>query len=99
MSLQESVVLLRTKVSKVNDLNCVLKFDCGADGTVIIDGKVQPHTVDFGARDDADVTIILTGENFSNIVSCKSNPGILFVMGKIKVKGDKTPLLKLQKLL
>jgi putative sterol carrier protein len=99
MTLQESVDTLRTKVAKVNDLNSVLKFDCGADGTVVIDGKASPHTVELASRDDADVVITLSADNFAGIVTGKVNPGIAFVMGKIKVKGDKSPLLKLQKIL
>lgn len=99
MSLQESIQTLRTKVSVVSDLGSVLKFDCGSDGAVVIDGKVNPHTVNLDTRNDADVTITLSAETFAGIVEGKVNPGIAFVMGKIKVKGDKAPLLKLQKIL
>jgi putative sterol carrier protein len=99
MPLKESVDALRAKVAAVNDLNSVLKFDCGADGAVIIDGKVSPHSVDFGARDDADVVITLSAADFADIVSGKVNPRVAAVMGKIKVKGDKSPLLKLQEIL
>lgn len=99
MSLQDSIQTLRTKVATVNDMGSVLKFDCGTDGVVVIDGKVNPHTVELGARDDADVTITLSADTFAGIVDGKVNPGIAFVMGKIKVKGDKSPLLKLQKIL
>lgn len=99
MALQDSIQLLQTKVDKVRDLNCVLRFDCGADGSVLLDGKAVPHTVSLSNRMEADVVIHLTADMFEKIVNGSVNPGVQFVMGKIKVKGDKTPLLKLQKLL
>lgn len=99
MSLQTSIEILRSKVGSISDLGSVMAFDCGADGAVVIDGKVSPHTVDLATRADADVTITLTADTFAGIVEGKVNPGIAFVMGKIKVKGDKAPLLRLQKIL
>lgn len=99
MSFQESIETLRAKMAGVDDLGSVLKFDCGADGAAVIDGKAHPHTVEMSTRTDADVSITLSAETFAGIVSGKVNPGIAFVMGKIKVKGDKSPLLRLQKIL
>jgi len=99
MSLEESVQVLRAKCAGVSELNSVLQFDCGADGVVTIDGMVNPPSVEIGARDGANVVIHLSAENFAGIVNGKVNPGIAFVMGKIKVKGDKAPLLKLQRIL
>ena len=99
MTLAESVELLRSKLTKLSDLNQVLKFDCGADGVVVIDGKCNPPAVGTDNRNDVDVTVTLSAENFSKVVDGSLNPGIAFVMGKIKVKGDKAGLMKMQKVL
>ena len=99
MDMKEATELLRTKMASVNDLDAVLKFDCGADGVVVIDGKVNPHVVGTENRDDVACTVTLSPENFVGIITGKLNPGIAFVMGRIKVKGDKSGLMKLQKIL
>lgn len=99
MSFQDSIRTLQNKVNTITDLGSVLKFDCGPEGAVVVDGKVTPHTVELSDRNDADVTITLSSDMFAKIVQGDVNPGVAFVMGKIKVKGDKSPLLKLQKIL
>jgi putative sterol carrier protein len=99
MSLQDSLATLQAKLVGVTDIGSVMKFDCGADGCVVIDGKANPVTASLGDRADADLVITLSADVFQEIMAGKVNPGIAFVMGKIKIKGDKSPLLKLQKIL
>lgn len=99
MSLHESIELLRKKLSGVTNLTQVLKFDCGPDGVVVIDGKASPPAISTADRSDVDVTVTLSAESFGKVVTGSLNPGIAFVMGKIKVKGDRSGLMALQKIL
>jgi putative sterol carrier protein len=46
MDLQACTQALRAKVGDSSGLNAVLKFDCGADGVAVIDGRAVPNTVD-----------------------------------------------------
>ncbi|KAF5100669.1 hypothetical protein D0Z00_001181 [Geotrichum galactomycetum] len=45
-------------------------------------------TVGKGDKEDADITLTLSDENFANLVSGKANAQKLFMGGKLKVKGN-----------
>ena len=45
MDMQACTEALRAKVGDASGLNATLKFDCGADGVLVIDGKSVPNTV------------------------------------------------------
>ena len=87
---------LRAKVGDASGLNATLKFDCGDDGVVVIDGRSTPNTVDNTDR-DADCTIAITRDNLAALVSGELEPTTGFMMGKFKVSGDMSVALKLQR--
>lgn len=87
---------LRAKVGDASGLNATLKFDCGDDGVVYIDGRSTPNTVDNTDR-DADCTIAITRDNLAALVSGELEPTTGFMMGKFKVSGDMSVALKLQR--
>lgn len=87
---------LRTKVGDASGLNATLKFDCGDDGVVVIDGRSTPNTVDNTER-ETDCTIAITRENLAALVSGELEPTTGFMMGKFKVSGDMSVALKLQR--
>jgi len=87
---------LRAKVGDASGLNATLKFDCGDDGVVVIDGRSTPNTVDNTDR-EADCTIAITRENLAALVSGELEPTTGFMMGKFKVSGDMSVALKLQR--
>jgi putative sterol carrier protein len=87
---------LRAKVGDSSGLNATLKFDCGADGVVVIDGKSVPNTVDNTDR-DAECTVAITRENLAALVSGELEPATGFMMGKFKVSGDMSVAMKLQR--
>ena len=60
-----------------------LKFDCGADGVIVI----------------ADCTLSISRENLQKLIFGKLNPMTGVMMGKLKVSGDATVALKLGQLL
>ena len=59
MTLDECTQAIRTKVGADSGLAATLKFDCGADGTVYIDGRSAPNTVS-NADGEADCTVGIT---------------------------------------
>lgn len=71
-----------------------LKFDCGANGVVILDnGAVR--TVD----QDTDCTLRLSTENLKKLLRGQLNPMTAVMMGKIKISGDMGVAMKLGKLI
>ena len=95
MDLQAATTALRNKVGASSDLGATLKFDCGADGVIVIDGAAKPSTVDNTDR-DTDCTISLTVDTLSDMMSGELNPTTAFMTGRIKVSGDMGVALKLQ---
>lgn len=87
---------LRAKVGESSGLNATLKFDCGADGVVVIDGKSVPNTVDNVDR-ETDCTVAITLENMAALMTGELEPATGFMMGKFKVSGDMSVALKLQR--
>jgi putative sterol carrier protein len=95
MDLPTATTALREKVGTSSDLGATLKFDCGADGVVVIDGAAKPSTVDNADR-DTDCTITLTLDTLGEMMSGELNPTTAFMTGCIKVNGDMGVALKLQ---
>jgi len=95
MDLQTATTTLRNKVGADSDLGATLKFDCGADGVIVIDGAARPSTVDNTDR-DTDCTISLSADTLGEMMSGELNPTNAFMTGRIKVSGDMGVALKLQ---
>ena len=87
---------LRAKVGESSGLNATLKFDCGADGVIVIDGRSVPNTVDNTDR-ETDGTVAISHENLVALVTGELEPATGFMMGKFKVSGDMSVALKLQR--
>ena len=96
MDLQACTDTLRTRVGESSGLNATLKFDCGADGVVVLDGAAMPNTVDNEDR-DADCTIGITLENLSALLSGELEPATGFMTGRFTVSGDMAVAMKLQR--
>jgi len=96
MDLPAITQTLRAKVGDASGLDATLKFDCGADGCVYVDGKSVPNSVDNGDR-DADCTIAISLENLAALVGGELEPATGFMMGKFKVAGDMSVALRLQR--
>ena len=96
MDMQAITEAIRNKVGASSGLNATLKFDCGADGVVVIDGKSTPNTVDNTDR-DTDCTVAITRENLAALMTGELEPTTGFMMGKFKVSGDMSVALKLQR--
>ena len=96
MEMQAITETMRGKVGDDSGLNAVLKFDCGADGVIVIDGKSAPNSVDNQDR-EADCTVAISKDNLIALLSGELNPMNGFMMGKFKVSGDMSVAMKLQR--
>ena len=96
MDIGTATQTLRGKVGNDSGLGAVLKFDCAADGVVVIDATAQPNTVDNADR-AADCTIALTLATLGDLLSGELEPTTGFMMGKFKVTGDMAVAMKLQR--
>ena len=98
MTLDECTNAIRTKVGSDSGLNASLKFDCGDDGTVYIDGKSTPNSVS-NENVEADCTVGITLENLTAMLEGDLDPATGFMMGKLKVSGDMSVALRLQRVI
>jgi putative sterol carrier protein len=96
MDIQQCTEALRAKVGDSSGLGAVLKFDCGADGIVVIDGKATPNTVSNEDR-EADCTVSITRENLEALLTGGLDPITGFMTGKFTVAGDMSVAMKLQR--
>ena len=96
MDLQACTDTLRNKMGAASGLNATLKFDCGADGVVVLDGKSVPGTVDNTDR-ETDCTVAITLDNLNALLTGELEPATGFMMGKFKVSGDMSVAMKLQR--
>jgi putative sterol carrier protein len=96
MDLESATTHLRNKVGADSGLGASLKFDCGDEGVVVIDGAATPNTVDNNNR-DTDCTIGLTLATLGDMMSGELNPTTAFMTGRITVRGDMGVALKLQR--
>ena len=98
MDLQTCTDTIRNKVGADSGLNATLKFDCGADGAIYIDGQSTPNTVSNDKR-DADCTIGISLENLGAMIRGELAPTTGFMTGKLKVEGDMGVAMRLQRVL
>ena len=96
MDLQACTEAVRAKVGDSSGLNATLKFDCGADGVVFIDGASVPNSVS-NENLDAACTVGITLENLGALLAGDLEPTTGFMMGKFKVSGDMSVAMKLQR--
>jgi putative sterol carrier protein len=96
MSLQTCTEKIRAKLGQDSSLNAVLKFNCAPDGVIVVDALVHPHVVDNTDR-DANCTVSLSVENLIALLAGELNPVMGFMSGQLKVDGDMSIAMRLQK--
>ena len=87
-----AVVALNEKLGGFNDGTA--KFVIKDEGAIMVDAG--------GARagdDDADVTLTASRETFEGIIAGDVNPTTAFMTGKLKVAGDMSVALRLQRVI
>jgi putative sterol carrier protein len=83
--------------TKAAGLNATYLFDIDGAGTWLVrveNGKVSVHE----GTGEADTTISASADTFMKIVNGQQNATSSFMMGKLKVTGDLSNAMKLQKL-
>lgn len=96
MNLEACTQTISAKVGSDSGLDATLKFDCGAAGVIYIDGKSIPNTVS-NSNADADCTIAITLENLNALLEGELQPATGFMLGKLKVTGDMSVAMRMQR--
>ena len=82
MSLDIIAERMRTKVAE-SGFDRSVKFDCGDDGTIVIDGS----RVTTG-EGEAECTIRLDKQDLEAMIDGELDPTSAFMQGRLKVEGD-----------
>lgn len=98
MSIESVTQTLTERVGADAGLNATLKFDCGSDGVIFIDGKSTPNTVS-NANSDADCTVGVSLEDLTAMMAGDLAPTTAFMSGKLRVEDDMGVAMKLQSLM
>jgi putative sterol carrier protein len=86
---------MRSRLGNNSGLGGTLKFEFGAPGSVYVDGKAMPNTVEDGTGKSADCTISLSLETFEKMVKGDLDGTSAFMQGKLRVAGDMGLAMKL----
>lgn len=98
MNLEECTQAIRNKVGDDSGLGATLKFDCGDDGVIVVDGKSTPNSVT-NTNTDTDCTVGITLGNLAAMINGDLDPATGFMAGKLKVSGDMSVAMRLQRVL
>lgn len=96
MDLPACTEKIRQKLGQNSSLNATLKFDCGDDGVIFVDALVNPHVVN-NQDAEANCTVTLALSDLVDLLAGKLNPVNGFMSGKLKLAGDMSIAMRLQK--
>ena len=96
MTLDDCTTAIRSKVGDDSGLNATLKFDCGEAGTIYVDGKAVPNSVDNRGA-DADCTVGITLDNLAAMLRGELEPDTGFMTVKLMVQGDLSVAVRMQR--
>ncbi len=96
MSIASAADSIRLKVQDSSGLDATVKFDCGDDGIVLIDGAEKTVKTQDG---DADCTVKCDLDTLEALIAGDLDPTAAFMQGKIKVEGDMGVAMKLSTVL
>jgi putative sterol carrier protein len=94
-AVQQIIAQMGSAIGANSGLGGTLKFDFGAAGSVLVDGKSSPNSVSDGAGKNADTTISVTLEDFEKMVKGELDGTSAFMQGKLRVAGDMGLAMKL----
>ncbi|MTH98846.1 SCP2 sterol-binding domain-containing protein [Roseibium sp. RKSG952] len=89
MSLEQLTESVRSKVTG-GGIDESVKFDLGDAGKIFIQGSTVSNE-----DADADCTVTMSAEDFSEMMAGDLNPTAAFMGGKMKVDGDMSVAMKL----
>lgn len=94
-AVQDIIARMGEAIGANSGLGGALKFDFGAEGSLLIDGKATPNTVSDGEGRPADCTITISLDTFSRLARQELDPTSAFMQGKLRVAGDMGLAMKL----
>jgi putative sterol carrier protein len=98
MSLETLTEQVKGQAMQLATLGYKVKFDIEDEGAILIDGTVNPVTVD-NADDEADCTISLNADRLEQLMDGSLSPTLAYTLGQIKVDGSLGVAMKLVSLL
>jgi len=92
---------LTANPDNVAGINAVYQFNITGDngGEWYVDLTGDAPAVSSGAHDSANCTVTMTEEDFLAIIDGSLNAQMAFLQGKVKIAGDMSLAMKLQKVL
>ena len=90
---------LKTDPEKAKSINAVYQFNITGDqgGTWTVDLAADPPAVTEGESGKAQCTITIADQDWLGLLAGKLNGQQLFMSGKLKIAGDMSLAMKLQK--
>jgi len=98
MSIESARQSITEKVGADSGLNATLRFDCGEDGSIFVDGKATPNTVN-DSTGPADCTIKVSLANLEAMIAGDLAGTAAFMSGKLQVDGDIAIAMRLSRVL
>ncbi|MGI9500125.1 MAG: SCP2 sterol-binding domain-containing protein [Geminicoccaceae bacterium] len=98
MSLEQLTEQVAIQAPQLATLGYKVKFDIEDEGVILVDGTVNPVTVD-NADAEADCTISLSAAKLEKLVIGDLSPTLAYTFGQIKVDGSLGVAMKLASLL
>jgi len=98
MSLESLTEQVKGQAPQLATLGYKVKFDIEDEGAILIDGTVNPVTVDNDDA-DADCTISLNADRLEQLMDGSLSPTLAYTLGQIKVDGSLGVAMKLVSLL
>ncbi|MBL1404772.1 MAG: sterol-binding protein [Hyphomicrobiales bacterium] len=95
MSIEAIAETMNDKLAGNTDLGATVKFDCGEDGVIFVDGNAGSVSTE---NKDANCTVTLDKDVLEDLISGDQDPTAAFMTGKLKVDGDMSIAMKLGEL-
>lgn len=98
MTLDDIKAKFAEKIAKRPDIKTQIKFDLGDDGMIYVDTTQTPAEISEEDK-EAEATLVLSKSALEDIIQKKQDPKMMFMMGKLKVKGSMGVVMKIASIL